>query len=156
MSNEMATGKAMDWSRGVVLRAGDKSLGLYQPSPETTGYWQGVDRHELLLKECRDCAALHHPRRIVCSECQSTNLAWKRASGEGVVYTFSEVHRTAGAFGVSVPYVVGIVRLAEGVHLFSRIIPTATRKVAIDVPDSVDFRELEEGYLLPVFVVREN
>jgi uncharacterized OB-fold protein len=156
MSNSSGAGKAMDWSRGVVLRAGDKSLGLYQPSPETTGYWQGVERRELLLKVCLDCKTLHHPRRIVCSACASTNLSWKRSSGEGVVYTFSEIHRTAGVFGASVPYVVGIVKLKEGVYLFSRIIPAAQRKVAIDVPVSVDFRVLEEGYLLPVFVVRGN
>ena len=61
-----------------------------------------------------------------------------------------------GVFSASVPYVVGIVRLMEDVYLFSRIIATEGRKVAIDSPVSVDFRVLEEGYLLPVFVMRGN
>lgn len=148
--------KVMNWSRGFVLRAGDKSLGLYQPSPETAGYWQGVERRELLLKECSACGGLHHPRTIVCSKCGAAKMSWKRASGDGTVYTYSEIHRTMGVFNASVPYVVGIVRLREDVYLFSRIIATEGRKVAIDSPVSVDFRVLEEGYLLPVFVTRGN
>lgn len=154
MSDASGKNQTRDWSRGFVLRAGDKSLGLFQPSPETAGYWQGVERRELLLRECLDCGTLHHPRRIVCSACASAKLSWKRASGEGTVYTYSEIHRTTGVFGASVPYVVGIVKLAEGVYLFSRIVAAAERKVEIDAPVRVDFRVLEEGYLLPVFVVR--
>jgi uncharacterized OB-fold protein len=145
---------AIDWSGGVPLTAGPYFLGLYQPSPETKDFWDGVARHELRLKWCPRCAKAHHPKRIVCTFCGNTELASKRAAGRGTVYSFSEVHRAAvAAFAAATPYTVGVVRLDEGVHLFTRLIP-ACGPIAIDDPVDVDFRVLETGQLLPVFVVR--
>jgi uncharacterized OB-fold protein len=145
--------KPVDWSRGVPLMAGPYFVGLYQPSPETAGYWEGVQRRELLLKWCARCSKAYHPKRIVCTDCGSTELGWKKASGRGTVYSFSEVHHAAlPAFAASVPYTVGLVALEEGVHLMTRFIKDA-RPIAIDAPARVDFRVLETGQLLPVFLV---
>jgi uncharacterized protein len=142
----------LDWSKGVPLMAGPYFLGLYQPSPETKDYWDGVAQRELRLKWCDVCRRAHHPKRIVCTDCGNTNLGSKTASGRGTVYSFSEVHRAAiEAFAKATPYTVGVVKLEEGVHLFTRIIPDTP--VAIDAPVTVDFRVLEMGQLLPVFVV---
>ena len=35
----------IDWSQGVPLMAGPYFLGLYQPSPETKDFWDGVAQH---------------------------------------------------------------------------------------------------------------
>ena len=142
-----------DWSRGVPLRAGDWFIGLYQPSPETAGFWQAVRRHELVLKWCAGCGKCFHPKRIVCTDCGSPDLTWRRASGRGTVYSFSEVHRAPSSdFAGSVPYTVGLVALEEGVHLFTRFV-AEPGPVAIGAPARVDFRVLETGQLLPVFLV---
>ena len=94
-----------------------------------------------------------HPKRIVCTECGSTELGWKAAAGTGTVYSFSEVHHAPSeAFARSVPYTVGLAALEEGVHLLARLIPEGG-PVVIDAPVRVDFRVLELGHLLPVFVV---
>ena len=112
---------AIDWSRGVPLMAGPYFLGLYQPSPETKDFWDGVAQHELRLKWCPHCAKAHHPKRIVCTFCGNTELGTHRACGRGTVYSFSEVHRApiAGIRRRRSPYTVGVVRLEEGVHLFT-------------------------------------
>jgi uncharacterized OB-fold protein len=69
------------------------------------------------------------------------------------VYSFSEVHRAPSAvFAASVPYTVGLVALDEGVHLFTRFVAEAG-PIAIDAPARVDFRVLELGQLLPIFLV---
>jgi uncharacterized OB-fold protein len=149
------TPSGLDWSRGVPLMAGPYFLGLYQPSPETKDYWDGVAQGELRLKWCEPCKRAHHPKRIVCTFCGNTELFNKPASGRGIVYSFSEVYRAAlDAFAKATPYIVGVVRLEEGVHLFTRLIPSAP--VAIGAPVMVDFRVLELGQLLPVFVVGEQ
>ncbi len=149
----MTNGSAqLDWSHGVPLTAGPYFLGLYQPSPETTDYWDGVARRELRLKWCAQCNKAHHPKRIVCTFCGNGELGSTLSAGRGTVYSFSEVHRAAvDAFAKATPYIVGVVRLTEGVHLFTRLIPLGP--VAIDAPATVDFRALEMGQLLPVFVV---
>lgn len=152
---ETAKEQASDWASGRMVMAGDMFLGLYQPSPETVGFWEGVGRRELLFRWCEPCARAHHPRRMVCSQCASTDLGWKRASGRGKVYSFSEVHRAPSAqFGKGAPYTVGLVATEEGVHFFCRIIAEGEGRIAVDAPAVLDFRVLETGQLLPVFVVR--
>lgn len=147
----MSDAPITDWSRGLPLKAGAWFIGLYQPSPETTGFWDGVARRELRLKHCAACDRHWHPKRIVCTECGSAELTWQRVSGRGEVYSFSEVHRAPSpAFAGSVPYTVGLVKLAEGVHLFSRI---EGGSVAVGTQVGVDFRVLELGNLMPVFRV---
>jgi uncharacterized OB-fold protein len=144
---------SINWSAGLQLTAGPYFLGLYQPSPETEGFWQGVKRRELLLKWCDDCKEAFHPKRIVCTHCGQSELTWKKSLGKGKVYSFSEVHHVADpSFKASVPYTIGLVKLDEGVHLLSRLISNSG-PIAIDAPASVDFRVLEMGNLLPVFLI---
>lgn len=150
-----------DWANGLPLRAGENFLGLYQPSPETADFWKGVERHELLIKTCRSCGRLHHPRRILCSACGESGMDWKSACGRGKVYSFSEIHRTTGIFSPSTPYVVGIVELEEGVHIFTRFLPVEgapdkdNSSIRIGSAVAVEFKVLEQGMLLPVFRVKE-
>jgi uncharacterized OB-fold protein len=149
----MSTDRIADWSRGLPLTAGDWFIGLYQPSPETVGYWEAVARRELVLKYSPAAGRWYHPKRIVCTETGSAALEWRRASGRGEVYSFSEVHRAPSpVFAASVPYTVGIVALEEGVHLFTRLIADPG-PVAIGAPAQVDFLVLEGGAMLPVFRV---
>jgi uncharacterized OB-fold protein len=151
MSTE--TSQSLDWPNGLQLTAGPYVIGLYQPSPETAGYWQGVREHQLLLKWCGHCSAMFHPKRIVCTQCGSSELTWRRASGRATVFSFSEVHHAADpAFAASVPYTVGLVLLEEGVHLLSRLIPEPG-PIAVDAPAMLDFRVLEKGQVMPVFLV---
>lgn len=143
----------IDWATGMDLMAGPYFVGLYQPSPETAGFWDGVQAHELRLKHCPACGRFHHPKRIACTDCGSTGLAFRVAQGSGEVYSFSEVHRApAPEFAASIPYTVGVVKLAEGVCLFTRFIPDPG-PVRIGAPARVAFRTLEQGHEMPVFLV---
>lgn len=143
----------INWSEGFRVRVGPYTLGLAEASPETAGYWEGVDRDELRVKRCA-CGQHLHPRRIVCSECGSLDLEWQTVSGDGEIYTFSELRRAPRPeFVGAIPYYLGIVRLQEGVHLFTRLIPQEGSGVAIGARVGVDFRVLENGVKLPVFHV---
>lgn len=157
ISADNMTPANIDWSQGVPLNAGPYFIGLYQPSPETAGFWAGVEQHELRVKWCTACARAFHPKRIVCTVCGSDALDWKRVSGRGKVYSFSEIHRASSpVFQASVPFTVGVVALDEGVYLLSRLIAApglGSAAIRIDAPVQVDFRVLEEGKLLPVFLV---
>lgn len=159
---ESATGAARNWSEGAAVHAGDRFLGLYEPSPETDGYWRGVQREELLLKYCEKCPQFLHPRRIGCPDCRNLALTWRRAEGTAEIYSYSNVHRapTVDLQG-STPYTVGLVRLSEGVHLFSRLY-ASDAWAPFDDTDYIGkqafvaFKALEDGEVLPVFVVTES
>jgi uncharacterized protein len=144
----------IDWSTGLPFTAGPYFVGLYQPSPETVGFWEGVAGDELRLKHCTNCGHLWHPKRIVCTDCGSHDLDWVRSEGTGEIYSFSEVHRApTPAFAASVPYALGLVRLDEGVHLFGRFFTDPGARLEIGARVRLDFRVLELGQKMPVFLV---
>lgn len=148
------TVRMIDWADGFPLTAGPRTLGVSEAAPETREYWLGIEHDEVRLKWCAACASHLHPRRIVCPHCGSDDLGWRRANGRGMVYTFSEIMRApAKDMAASVPYAVGIVLLDEGVHLFTRFFTGDGASLRIDAPAMLEFRVLERGEKLPVWVV---
>lgn len=142
----------VDWSQGIPVNIGRWQVGLTEPSPETAGYWEGIAAGELRMKICEGCGKFHHPRRILCWRCGSTQMNWVRVSGSGSVYTFSTIHRASEPdFQDDVPYTVGIAMLDEGVPIFTRFVydEDDVGLLAVGTRVEVDFRRLG-GVLLPV------
>ena len=144
----------VDWGLGVPLMAGPYQLGLYEPSPETVGFWDGVRAEKLMIKRCVGCARHHHPRRLFCTACGSDAFDWVEASGDATVYTFSTVHRAPRPeFDAEVPYTVGLLELAEGIYFFSRILPPPGGEVCIGAVVRLCFQETGPSGRLPAFAM---
>lgn len=145
----------INWAEGFSLMSGPFQIGHAEPSPETAGYWEGIRAGELRIKRCTGCGLHHHPRRIFCTACNGDAFDWVRCSGAGTVYTFSTVHRAPTRdFDAELPYTVGVVELAEGVFLFSRIIPPDGGEVAIGAKVALVFRDIGPHGRLPAFVMQ--
>src|SRR5258708_1560292 len=71
----------------------------------------GDDPH-LLAKECTSCGALYFDRRNACASCGKLEFGTRRLSDDGVVRTFSIVHRATP--DVKMPYVSAVVDLEGG------------------------------------------
>ncbi|MPZ24878.1 MAG: hypothetical protein GEV12_00110 [Micromonosporaceae bacterium] len=157
MTSNQSAGTTIDWSEGFRVVAGHMELGLTEASPETQGFWDGVERDQLMIKRCVRCGRHLHPRRMGCPDCWQGDLRWVEATGGGTVYSFSTVHRApAAVWQASAPYCVGIVWLDEGVALFTRLVPDGGGEPSIGDRVVVSFRALESGQKLPVFLVREG
>ena len=122
------------------------------PTPETAEYWQGCQRHELLIQRCADCAAHQFYPRILCAACSGRRLAWVQASGRGSVKTFTIVRRAVSqAYAAEVPYVVALVDLEEGPTMMSNIVGCGVQEVSIGMPVEVVFEDWAEGVSIPKF-----
>ncbi len=145
---------SVNWSEGVPLMAGPYQVGLYDPSPETVGYWEGLKADKLMIKRCAGCQRYHHPRRLFCFACGSDRFDWVEASGKGSVYTFSTVHRSPREeFASEVPYTVGLLQLAEGIFFFSRILHKPGGEVRLGAQARMEFKEVGPSGRLPVFQI---
>jgi uncharacterized protein len=124
---------------------------LPNPDALTRPYWDGAKARSLLLPRCETCQKWHFYPRSVCPHCGSENIAWREASGRGVIYSVTHVHRAPSpGFEAMVPYPLAIIALDEGPHLMSRIVGASGTDVQIDAPVTVDF--IEDGdTTLPVF-----
>jgi len=66
----------------------------------------------LVAQACTACGALFFDRRNACARCGETAFAPRALSTDGVLRSFTVVHRAAP--GVAVPYVSSVVELDGG------------------------------------------
>lgn len=123
-------------------------------APEIRGEeiaWFDFCRQErLMLQRCVDCGDRILYPRSVCPGCLGGQLEWEQADGAGVVLTYTVQHRPPPEFG-NEPYAVAIVELPEGVRIFSRIVADPA-SVHIGMPVRVEFAQLPDGFIFPVFM----
>ena len=108
---------------------------LPEPSEISRPFWTGTRAHELRVQRCRDCGKHIFYPRAICPFCLSDHLQWVTASGKGKVYSYTVVRRAMHpAFQDDIPYVLGIVELAEGPRLTTNIVGVAPENVRVDMP----------------------
>lgn len=89
---------------------------------ESSEYWAGAARGELLFKRCVVCEEPHWYPRAHCPRCHADDTRWEVASGVGTVYTFTIIRQNnSSAFRDWVPYAIGMIELAEGPRVFALI-----------------------------------
>lgn len=66
----------------------------------------------LVANRCDNCGALYFDRRNACAKCSGRSFSKQRLADDGVVRSFTIVHRAAP--GVPTPYVSAIVDLSGG------------------------------------------
>jgi len=98
-------------------------------------FFEGAQRHELMLMRCRNCRAWRLPSRPRCPDCWSTDTEWARASGRGTLYSFGIMHQKMHpAFASEVPYQFAIVELEEGPRIVSNVVGVADDELKVDMP----------------------
>lgn len=121
--------------------------------PESAPFWEGCARHELLIPQCRSCGTFRFPPTSLCPHCHSPDLDWRRSPGNGKIFSWIVVRHPVprDAFEESVPYVVALVELPEGVRMVGNIQGCGVEEIEADMPVAVTFRDIGEGVSLPVF-----
>ena len=116
----------------------------------TEPYWEGCKAGELRLQRCNDCHRHQFYPRTVCSHCNSRQLAWVTAQGEGRIASFTVVRRAISP-AYTAPYVVALIDLDEGVRMMSNVVGADPEVVGVGDRVTVDFEAWSEALSLPVF-----
>lgn len=126
---------------------------LPQPTPETQPYWDGCKAHELRLQYCQDCQQFFFYPRILCPRCLGDHVDWQTLSGKGTLLTYVINQLPAPGFEQDVPYVIAIVKLAEGPHLMSNIVGVEPKPANLPagLPVEVVFKDVSDTISLPQF-----
>ena len=123
---------------------------LAEPSAEWSDWWDATRERRFLLQRCLDCGNRQHYPRALCIKCGSDRLDWQEASGAGVVYSYTIVHRAPSPVPAA-PYVVALVRLAEGPTVLTNVIGCEPGDVRCDLPVELTWEAAEDGRNLPLF-----
>lgn len=116
----------------------------------TRPWWDATRERRLVLQRCARCGAYQHYPRPICLACGGDELTFVEAAGTGTVRSYTVVHR-APASAFDPPYVVALVRLAEGPVLTTALVGAEPDGWRCDEPVTVDWRPLPDGRHLPVF-----
>ena len=119
---------------------------------DSEGWWEATRERRLVVQRCDRCGHRQHYQRMLCVACGRTHLSFVEASGKGTVYSFTVVYRSPSA-AFTPPYVIALVRLAEGPLLLTRIVDCESALVACDLPVELRWQRLEDGRHLPVFTL---
>ena len=117
---------------------------------DSTPFWEGLQRHELLIQQCKDCEQYIFYPRSICPHCFSESVSFVPADGAGVIYSYTVVHRAFGPFAKKTPFVIGLVDLAEGVRMMARI-EGPREQIAIGKAVKVSYQDIDEELTLPAF-----
>jgi uncharacterized OB-fold protein len=84
---------------------------------ESKAFWEAAKQGRFLIKKCNACGEPHWYPRNLCPFCFSSDTVWQESPGEGVIYTYSLMHRNT-----PVPYAIGYVTLDEGPAVMTNFI----------------------------------
>jgi uncharacterized protein len=119
-------------------------------SPDTAFFWAGTAAGELRIQRCTACGALRHPPGAMCPSCGSGDLGYVVAAGTGIVYSYV-VHHHPPVPGKTLPIVIALVELAEGVRMVGELAGVSPEEVSVGMPVAVSYVPAAEGVTLPVW-----
>ena len=121
------------------------------PDADTVAFWAATRRRVLLLRKCIAC---HRSRLegLFCPTCLSRDYEDVEATGRGIVYAFTVVHRAPSkTFSKETPYILAVIELSEGVKMLSHVINCLPGNATIGMEVHVAFEDVTKGRVLPKF-----
>jgi hypothetical protein len=131
----------------------ERPVGAADPSTEE--WWTATSEGRLTVQRCNGCGHAQLYPRALCTACESTDLELVDAAGTATVHSCTVVHRTPHPF-FDPPYVVALVRLAEGPTLMTNVVGCDPADVHIDQAVRVVWEDLPDGRRLPLFTPAEE
>ena len=126
----------------------------FQPPESVAGapFWAGTRAERFLLPWCERCDRPHWFPREFCPFCLEPELAWREASGHGIVYAASVMPKPGNPFMAGRgPYAVALVDLAEGVRVCTEVGGLEPEAVTVGLAVTLAWEPLDDGRNLPVF-----
>ena len=102
-------------------------------------FYKFVSEGKLMAAKCSNCKTLHLPPRPMCTTCFSTEFEWVELQNQGRLLTYTVIHVAPVQFQSMVPYVVGIVRLKDGLNLPGMIRGLEQERIRIGMDLVTDF-----------------
>jgi 3-oxo-4,17-pregnadiene-20-carboxyl-CoA hydratase alpha subunit len=117
-------------------------------SHDSAFFWDGTAAGELRIQHCPACDTLRHPPGPMCPACGADKPDYVVAAGRGQVFSYV-VHHHPKVPGKTVPFVVALVELDEGVRMIGELIDVDPGSVEIGLPVELALTKIDEELTLP-------
>ena len=112
-------------------------------SRDTAFFWEGVKAHELRVQRGPD-GSLQHPPLPALWQDKASPTDYVVASGKGTVFSFV-VHHAPKVPGRTLPFVIALVELEEGVRMLGELRNVDHATVKIGMPVSATYIDFPAG-----------
>ncbi|MFG1931601.1 bifunctional MaoC family dehydratase N-terminal/OB-fold nucleic acid binding domain-containing protein [Mycobacterium sp. NPDC048908] len=112
-------------------------------SRDTKFFWDGVNAHELRIQKRPD-GSLQHPPVPAIWQDKESSIEYQVASGKGTVFSFV-VHHAPKVPGRTLPFVIALVELEEGVRMLGELRNVDPAEVEIGMPVRATYIDFPEG-----------
>jgi uncharacterized protein len=120
-------------------------------SKDTKFFWDGVNAHELRIQKRPD-GSLQHPPVPAIWQDKEQPIDYVVASGKGTVFSFV-VHHAPKVPGRTLPFVIALVELEEGVRMLGELRNVDPAKVEIGMPVRATYIDFPEGDTGPAWTL---
>jgi uncharacterized OB-fold protein/acyl dehydratase len=124
-------------------------------SQDTAFFWEGTAAGELRIQHCPVCGTLRHPPGPMCPSCGADKPDHIVASGVGEVFSYV-VHHHPPVPGKTLPFVVALVELDEGVRMLGELIDVDPHDVVVGLPVEVALTKIDDELTLPFWRPRRE
>jgi hypothetical protein len=126
-----------------------------QVSPDTAFFWAGTAAGELRIQRCGTCGTLRHPPGPMCPRCRAPQRPpgegeYAVAAGTGEVYSYV-VHHHPPVPGKTLPFVIALVELPEGVRMVGELLGVRPDQVRVGLPVRAGFVRVDDELTLPAW-----
>ncbi|TDL05036.1 DNA-binding protein [Mycolicibacterium obuense] len=120
-------------------------------SRDTKFFWDGVNAHELRIQRRPDGSLQHPPVPAVWAD-KDEPVDYVVASGEGTVYSYV-VHHAPKVPGRTLPFVIALVELAEGVRMLGELRGVDAADVKIGMPVRATYLDFPDSDISPAWTL---
>jgi uncharacterized OB-fold protein len=117
-------------------------------SQDTAFFWEGTAAGELRIQRCPACGTLRHPPGPMCPSCGADKPDYVLASGRGEVFSYV-VHHHPPVPGRTLPFVVALVELDEGVRMLGELLEVDPADVTVGLPVEIALTRVDDELTLP-------
>jgi uncharacterized OB-fold protein/acyl dehydratase len=120
-------------------------------SRDTKFFWDGVNAHELRIQKRPD-GSLQHPPVPAIWQDREAPIDYVVASGKGMVFSFV-VHHAPKVPGRTLPFVIALVELEEGVRMLGELRNVDPSAVEIGMPVQAIYIDFPENKVGPAWTL---
>ncbi|MGV0781905.1 bifunctional MaoC family dehydratase N-terminal/OB-fold nucleic acid binding domain-containing protein [Mycolicibacterium sp. XJ775] len=129
---------------------------LMRPSSsrDTKFFWDGINAHELRIQKRPDGALQHPPVPAVWADHrdEAATTDYLVASGKGTVFSYV-VHHAPKVPGRSLPFVIALVELEEGVRMLGELRGIDADQVKIGMPVTATYIDFPDSEISPAWTL---
>lgn len=126
---------------------------LMRPSSsrDTKFFWDGINAHELRIQKRPDGSLQHPPVPAVWAD-KNAPSDYLVASGKGTVFSYV-VHHAPKVPGRSLPFVIALVELEEGVRMLGELRGVDADQVKIGMPVTATYIDFPDSEISPAWTL---